>query len=79
MKCLVRISGDTVVYATDAFVNGTERKLGDVLEKLPGIDVNEDGEVEVEGVEVSKVMVEGKDFFDGDTKIGYAKHSCRCR
>ena len=65
----VKISGDTVTYATDAFVNGTERKLGDVLEKLPGIDVNDDGEIEVEGTTVSKVMVEGKDFFDGDTKL----------
>ncbi|MBF6608948.1 MAG: TonB-dependent receptor, partial [Flavobacterium sp.] len=49
---------------------GTERKLEDVLKKLPGVEVNADGEVEVEGKRVSKLMVEGKDFFDGDTKLG---------
>ncbi|WP_106791511.1 carboxypeptidase-like regulatory domain-containing protein [Aquimarina sp. Aq78] len=65
----VVVKGDTLVYNTDSFVNGTEKKLGDVLEKLPGVEVNEDGEIEVEGKTVSKVMVEGKDFFDGDSKL----------
>ena len=65
----VRISGDTIIYNSDSFTNGTEKKLEDVLKKLPGVSVNKDGEIEVEGKKVQKVMVEGKDFFDGDTKI----------
>ena len=65
----VRISGDTIIYNSDSFTNGTEKKLEDVLKKLPGVEVNKDGEIEVEGKKVQKVMVEGKDFFDGDTKI----------
>ncbi|OYQ37934.1 TonB-dependent receptor [Flavobacterium cyanobacteriorum] len=66
----VTIKGDTIVYNSDSFTNGTERKLEDVLRKLPGVEVNADGEVKVEGKTVSKLMVEGKDFFDGDTKLG---------
>ena len=66
----VSIKGDTIVYNADSFKSGTERKLEDVLKKLPGVEVNADGEVEVEGKKVSKLMVEGKDFFDGDTKLG---------
>jgi hypothetical protein len=66
----VSIKGDTIVYNADSFKTGTERKLGDVLKKLPGVEVNADGEVEVEGKKVTKLMVEGKDFFDGDTKLG---------
>jgi hypothetical protein len=66
----VSISGDTIVYNADSFKSGTERKLEDVLKKLPGVEVNADGEIEVEGKKVSKLMVEGKDFFDGDTKLG---------
>ncbi len=66
----VSIKGDTIIYNADSFKSGTERKLGDVLKKLPGVEVNADGEVEVEGKKVSKLMVEGKDFFDGDTKLG---------
>ena len=65
----VTIKGDTLVYNADSFKNGTERKLEDVLKKLPGVDINDDGQVEVEGKVVGKVMVEGKDFFDGDSKL----------
>ena len=68
-KMPVTIKGDTIVYDADSFKNGTEKKLGDVLKKLPGVEVNDDGEIEVEGKTVKKVMVEGKDFFDGDSKI----------
>lgn len=66
----VSIKGDTIVYKADSFKSGTERKLEDLLKKLPGVEVNADGEIEVEGKKVSKLMVEGKDFFDGDTKLG---------
>ena len=66
----VSIKGDTIVYNADSFTSGTERKLEDILKKLPGVEVNADGEVEVEGKKVQKLMVDGKDFFDGDTKLG---------
>ncbi len=65
----VTVKGDTIVYNADSFTNGDERKLGDVMKKLPGVEVNDDGEIQVEGKTVSKVMVEGKDFFDGDSKL----------
>jgi hypothetical protein len=66
----VSIKGDTIVYNADSFKSGTERKLEDVLKKLPGVEVNADGEVEVEGKKVTKLMVDGKDFFAGGTKLG---------
>ncbi|QCE40533.1 TonB-dependent receptor [Psychroserpens sp. NJDZ02] len=65
----VTISGDTITYNADSFKNGTERKLGDVLEKMTGVEINDDGEVEIEGKKVGKVMIDGKEFFDGDTKL----------
>jgi len=65
----ITVKGDTTVYNTDSFISGTEKKLADVLEKLPGVEVNDDGEIEVEGKAVTKVMVEGEDFFDGDSKL----------
>ncbi len=65
----VSVKGDTLVYNADSFNKGTERKLEDVLKNLPGVEINDDGQIEVEGKVVSKVMVEGKDFFDGDTKL----------
>jgi len=66
----VSIKGDTLIYNADSFKVGTEKKLEDVLKKLPGVEVNADGQIQVEGKTVSKLMVEGKDFFDGDTKLG---------
>ncbi|MBO6607921.1 TonB-dependent receptor [Psychroserpens sp.] len=65
----VTIKGDTIVYNADSFKNGSERKLEDVLEKLPGVEITEDGGIEVEGNRVQKITVNGKDFFDGDTKL----------
>ena len=65
----VTIKGDTIVYSADAFNTGTEIKLADVLKNMPGIEVNDDGEIEVEGQVVRKVQIEGKDFFDGDSKL----------
>jgi hypothetical protein len=65
----VTMKGDTLTYKTDAFTTGTERKLQDVLEKLPGFQIDENGEVKVQGKKVDKVLVDGKTFFDGDTKL----------
>ncbi|UMB60314.1 TonB-dependent receptor [Lutibacter sp. A80] len=65
----VKIVGDTIVYNSDSFTTGTEKKLEDVLEKLPGVDIDDNGEVEVEGKKVQKILVEGKAFFDGDSKL----------
>jgi len=65
----VSIKGDTLIYNADSFNTGTERKLEDVIKNLPGFEINADGQVEVEGKVVNKLMINGKDFFDGDTKL----------
>lgn len=68
-KMPVTIKGDTIIYNADSFKNGTERKLEDVLKKLPGVEINAAGEIEVEGKVVEKIMIDGKEFFSGDTKL----------
>ena len=65
----VTIKGDTIVYNADSFKTGSERKLEDVLENLPGVEINDEGQVEVEGNVVNKVLVNGKEFFEGDSKL----------
>ena len=65
----ITISGDTITYSADAFTKGNERKLEDVLEALPGFDVDKNGEIKVQGKKVERVLVEGKEFFEGDTKL----------
>lgn len=68
-KMPVTVRGDTIIYNADSFKNGSERKLKDVLEKLPGVEINDQGQIEVEGKAVEKIMVDGKEFFSGDTKL----------
>lgn len=65
----VLIQGDTITYKADVFAKGNERKLGEVLDELPGFEVDEDGQVKVEGQQVSKLLVDGKEAFGGDTKL----------
>ena len=69
-KLAVSVKKDTITYRTDQFIDGTERKLRDVLKKLPGLDVDREGNVTVNGKEVTKLMVDGKEFFNGDEKLG---------
>lgn len=59
---------DTMTYNLKAFTNGNEFKMKDVLEKLPGVKV-EDNVIKVQGKTVTKLMIEGKPFFDGSTKL----------
>ncbi len=43
-------------------MNGNERKMKEILEKLPGVEVNKKGIVTVQGKKVTKMLVEGKIF-----------------
>ena len=65
----VIVRGDTISYKAEAFTNGDERKLEDVLEELPGFNIRDNGDIEVQGKRVEKVLVDGKEFFEGDTKL----------
>ena len=68
-KMPITIKGDTIIYNADSFKNGSERKLKDILAKLPGVEINDAGQIEVEGKAVEKIMIDGKEFFSGDTKL----------
>jgi len=68
-KIPIIVKKDTIIYDTDAFVDGEERKLREVLKKLPGVEVDRDGNVRVKGKKVTKVMVEDKVFFTGNSGL----------
>ncbi|MCM4173958.1 hypothetical protein DHD32_21030 [Arenibacter sp. TNZ] len=69
MELPISIKKDTIIYRTDKFVTGEERKLKDILEKLPGIEVDKDGTVTSQGKKVTHVLVENKSFFGGNSKL----------
>lgn len=55
--------GDTLLYNLKSFTNGSERNLKDILNKLPGIDIDENGQIKVNGKAVDKLLVDGQEFF----------------
>ena len=63
------VKQDTTIYNTDRFVTGDERKLKDVLKKLPGVEVDKNGGVTVNGKKITTMLVEGKKFFGGGSKL----------
>lgn len=69
-KMAMIVKKDTITYRPDTFISGNERKLREMLEKLPGVEVDREGNVKVYGKEVTDLLVDGKSFFGGDTKLG---------
>ncbi|MBW1654474.1 TonB-dependent receptor [Flavobacterium quisquiliarum] len=63
------VKKDTLVFDVNSFANGNERKMKEVLEKLPGVEVDKNGGVTVQGKKVTKMLVEGKSFFGGGSKL----------
>lgn len=65
----VTVKKDTITYDVSRFTTGEERKLRDALKKLPGVEVDREGNVNVNGKKVTKVLVENKPFFTGNSKL----------
>ncbi|QEC73518.1 Plug domain-containing protein [Arachidicoccus ginsenosidivorans] len=63
------MNGDTLEFNADAFHLDPNAVAEDLLRKLPGVVVWGDGTITVHGREVSRVLVNGKPFFGGDTKV----------
>ena len=62
------IKEDTVEYRADAFKTKEGAVVEDLLKKLPGIQVDKDGNIKAQGKSVTRVKVNGKEFFGGDVK-----------
>lgn len=61
--------GDTLVYVADSFKVKENAVVEDLLKKLPGITVDENGVIKAQGKEISKVFVDGDEFFGADPTI----------
>lgn len=64
----VTIKEDTVEYKASAYKVREGAPVEDVIKKLPGVTVDKDGQVSAQGKQVSRVRVNGKDFFGGDVQ-----------
>lgn len=68
-KAPVRQSGDTLLYRGTAYRDSTERKVGDLLRKIPGIDVDVNGDVKVRGRPIRTMLIDGDDISAGSYQV----------
>ncbi|UCA60247.1 carboxypeptidase-like regulatory domain-containing protein [Chryseobacterium rhizoplanae] len=65
----VKINQDTTSIKVASFGNKTEQTVEDILKKLPGIEVLNDGSIKVHGKPIKKLLVEGEDLLDKNYKL----------
>ena len=61
----IQQKGDTLTYDVKAFEGKEDRTLSDVLKKIPGIEVDDNGRIKYQGKSINKFYVEGKDLMAG--------------
>lgn len=65
----VTVKADTTEYSTAAYPVAEGSMLEDLVKKIPGAEVSEDGKITINGKEIKKIMVDGKEFFSDDPKV----------
>jgi hypothetical protein len=65
----IRQRNDTISYDPKIFKDGSEITLGDLLNKLPGISVDGNGNVKAQGKDVSNLLINGIDHFSGNVQL----------
>ena len=68
-KAPLTIKGDTIEYNASSFKVPPGSTVEDLLRKLPGVQIDQDGSIRAQGQEVRKVTVDGKNFFGNDPKM----------
>lgn len=65
----ITIKKDTLEFNVKSFKTKKDANVEDLLKKLPGVEVDEDGKITINGKEVNKILVNGKPFFGNDPSI----------
>ncbi|MDU1906000.1 MAG: outer membrane beta-barrel protein [Dysgonomonas sp.] len=63
------VKGDTVEYNADSYKVQESAVVEDLLKKMPGAEVDSEGKITINGKEVKKILVDGKEFFSSDPKV----------
>lgn len=65
----IKIKGDTTEFAADSFKVAANANVEELLRRLPGLEVGKDGTIKAMGEKVTKVLVDGEEFFGDDPGI----------
>lgn len=63
---LAKVEGDTVQFNAASFKTNPDATAEDLVKKMPGVTVDSDGSVSSQGEKITKVLVNGKEYFDSD-------------
>lgn len=63
------VRGDTVEYNADSYKVTQSAVVEDLLKKMPGVEIDSDGKIKVNGREIKKILVDNKEFFSDDPKV----------
>lgn len=69
VKTPIKVMGDTVEFNADSFKTRPNAVVEDLLKRLPGVEVDTDGKITHNGKEITKIMVDGKEFFANDPTV----------
>ncbi|MBO4500267.1 MAG: outer membrane beta-barrel protein, partial [Bacteroidaceae bacterium] len=65
----VQMVNDTVVFNSEAFKMPEGSSLEELVRRLPGVQITSDGDIKVNGKSVSRILVNGKEFFNNDKSV----------
>ncbi|CAM1350858.1 carboxypeptidase-like regulatory domain-containing protein [Tenacibaculum insulae] len=65
----IKVKKDTIVYKVSAFKDGSENVVEDLLKNIPGIEIDLNGSIKVNGKAINKLLIEGDDLFDDKYKL----------
>lgn len=68
-KAPVQIKGDTIEFNATVFKTKQNDNVEELLKKLPGVEVENDGSIKAQGEQVQRVTVDGREFFGRDPKL----------
>ena len=69
VKTPIKVMEDTVEYNADTYKTQPNAVVEDLLKRLPGVEVDSEGKITANGKEVTKILVDGKEFFSDDPKV----------
>lgn len=65
----VTVKADTTEYSAAAYPVPEGSMLEELVKKIPGAEVSDEGKITINGKEIKKIMVDGKEFFSDDPKV----------
>ena len=69
VKTPITVKEDTIEYNADTYATQANAMVEDLLKRLPGVEVSSDGKITANGKQVSKILIDGKEFFSDDPTV----------